>query len=485
MQDKIFYAMGFGFLMGVLWRSFLLVDFYFAVVIAIIAAAVVFLFLIFKNKWGLVAGLFILMFALGVLRFEAADNPPPHILEQQVEKQITLTGIISDEPSIRENNQHLVVALSETKILVIAGFEQSYAYGEEIRFTGKLQKPENFETDQGKTFDYVNYLRKDGILYTVIYPEIEIISEGHGSPVKRALFFVKNKFLGNLNFAIREPESLLMGGLILGERAAFSEELRQDFVDTGTIHIVALSGYNVTIVAEWIMKFFAFLPRNFAFGAGIFSIFLFVLMTGANSTAVRAGIMASLALIARATGRTYDVARGMLLAAVVMVLINPFVLAYDVSFQLSFMATIAVIFFTPRVEKYFQWVTKRFGLREIFAMTTAAYLFVFPFILYKMGNFSLVALPANILVLPFIPITMAAGFFTGLAGIFWYGLAVPLGFLSYVLLHYELLVIGILARLPFAAFTVPAFPLWLTLMIYVWFVYYLFGREIKNFFGKI
>lgn len=288
-----------------------------------------------------------------------------------------------------------------------------------------------------------------------------------------------------MNFAVAAPENLLMGGLILGEKSAFSPELRQDFVNTSTIHIVALSGYNITIVAEWFMKLFAqipYAPKNFGIGAGILAIFLFIIMTGGSSTAIRAGIMATLALVARATGRNYDVARALVLAAVFMVVLNPFVLAYDVSFQLSFIATIAVIFFAPRIEKYFMWVTESFGLRDIVSVTTAAYIFVFPFILYKMGNFSLVALPANILVLPFIPFTMMLGFLTGFAGLFWYGLSVPVGFISYLFLHYELGVIDFFANVPFAAFSLPNFPLFLTLLIYAYFIYRLFGRNVKEFF---
>jgi len=273
-----------------------------------------------------------------------------------------------------------------------------------------------------------------------------------------------------------------MGGLILGEKASFNEALRQSFVDTGTIHIVALSGYNVTIVAEWIMKIFSSFPKNIGLGAGIFSILLFVLMTGGSSTAVRAGIMASLALFARLVGRNYDVARALILAGVIMVLINPFILVFDVSFQLSFIATIAVIFFAPRIEKYFLWVTSRFKLRDIISVTCAAYIFVLPFILYKMGNLSLVALPANVLILPFIPLTMILGFLTGFVGLVSYFSSVPLGLLSQFFLYYELTIINFFSHIPFAALSVPNFPFIFTLAIYVYFIYKLFGRSIKKFF---
>jgi competence protein ComEC len=178
------------------------------------------------------------------------------------------------------------------------------------------------------------------------------------------------------------------------------------------------------------------------------------------------------------------VARALILAGVSMILLNPMILAYDVSFQLSFIATVAVIFLAPRIEKYFTWVTEKFELRDIVSVTCAAYVFVAPFILYKMGNFSLVALPANILILPFIPFTMLLGFTTGFVGLIWYLLSIPIGFVSYLFLHYELSVIEFFSNLPFAAFTFPNFPLILTLLIYAYFVNMIFGKSIKNFFSE-
>ena len=315
------------------------------------------------------------------------------------------------------------------------------------------------------------------------YPKIEIISSGNGNFFKSKLFQIKEKFLEKINFTIPEPENLFMGGLILGEKASFNQAMTQSFINTGTIHIVALSGYNVTIVAEWIMKVFSFLPRNFGIGIGILAVLLFIIMTGASSTAIRAGVMATLALIARATGRNYDIARALILAGVLMILFNPLLLVYDVFFQLSFMVTVAVIFLSPKIEKYFYWVTEKFGLRDIISVTVAAYIFVMPFILYKMGNLSLVALPANVLILPFIPFTMLLGFLTGFFGIIWYVLAVPLGYVSYIFLHYELLVIGFLSKLPFAAIFISNFSFFITILIYIYFIYRIFRKNLKNFFN--
>lgn len=429
------------------------------------------------------------LFVFIILFSDFYIKDPPEVFERQVGEKLDYIGQIIEEPDIRESNQKLTVEIKKgeekTKVLITTSFNDSFQYGQWVKWQGKLEKPENFITDTGKEFDYINYLKKDGVMYITSYPTISLYEGNvpdYGNPIKRTLISVKQKFLEKINFAIPEPESLLMAGLILGEKATFSNEQRQEFIDTGTIHIVALSGYNITIVAEWIMKLFSFLPQVFAIWVGVVAIFLFILMTGGASTAVRAGIMASLALIARATGRNYDVARALVLAGVIMILFNPMILRYDVSFQLSFIATVAVIFLAPKFEKYFLWVTPKFGLRDIVSVTTAAYIFVLPFILYKMGNLSFVALPANILVLPFIPFTMFLGFLTGFVGLFSYFLSVPIGYLSYLLLSFELGVIHLFSSFPFASFIIPNFPLVLTLVIYAYFIYKLFGRNIKKFF---
>lgn len=488
MKDRVFYSICFGFALGLLLRSFVFLNLHLVILLGFISIfLIIFFTLVSKNNWGILFCIFVLASSLGILRFHVSDDSAPAVFESQVGEQVSFIGLVTEDPDEREDNQKLTIEVKEdtfeTKILATIELDEDFKYGDEVRFEGVLEKPENFITDQGKDFDYINYLRKDGTMYLMSYPDVEIVSRGNGDAFKSMLFFIKNKFLEKINLTISPPESLLMAGLILGEKSAFSEELRQSFIDTGTIHIVALSGYNITIVAEWFMKFFIFLPINFGIGMGILAISLFVLMTGAGSTGLRAGIMATLALIARATGRTYDVGRGLLLAGVVMVLFNPFVLAYDVSFQLSFIATVAVIFFSPRIEKYFLWVPERLGLRDIVSVTSAAYVFVLPFILYKMGNLSLVALPANILILPFIPFTMLLGFLTSFTGIIWYGFSVPFGYISYLILHYELSVVDFFSRLPFASFTIPDFPLFLTILIYAYFIYMLFGKNIKSFFS--
>ncbi|MCF7833994.1 MAG: ComEC family competence protein [Candidatus Pacebacteria bacterium] len=462
-------------------RSFIFLDWYFAGWLFGVAMFLIFLLWQIKVFWEIkniiiCASVFLLAIGLGISRYNIADIYPPLDFYQKIGQKISLEGIVINEPEVKDTNQKITVKLEKQNVLVTTGLEKYFDYGDRVILNGVLILPENFITPLGKSFDYISYLKKDKIFFLMNYPNIKVVNKGEGNPLKRFLYKTKSIFLEKLNAVIPSPESTLLGGLILGERSGFSTELRQQFVDTGTIHIVALSGYNVTMIAEWIMKLFSWLPIYWAFFTGVIGIFLFVLMSGGQATAVRAGIMASLAIVAKATGREYDVWRGIVFVALLMVILNPFVLVYDVSFQLSFLATIAVIFFTPLVQKYFFWIENKWW-REMIATTFSAYVFVIPFVVYKMGNLSLVSLPANILVLPTIPITMIFGFLGGFLNLFSHIIAFPFLEFTYFLLHWKLFVIDLLARIPLASLQIKSLPLILVLMIYVFFSWKIYSKS--------
>ena len=380
---------------------------------------------------------------MGILRFDLADKTPTIKINNE---PFVMEGVVIDEPDVREKNQKLVVitvrssagGLADQKVLITTELYPEYYYGDRISFTGKLASPKNFANEEtNREFDYVNYLAKDKIYYESRYPKIEVLGHKEGSKILSALFSIKKKFLENISQVMSEPEAGLLGGLVVGARSSLPEKLKKDLIRTGTIHIVALSGFNVTLVSNAIGTFFSFfLAPALAFGLAVAAIILFVLMTGAQATAVRAGIMAVLVLVARLYGKDYNINRGLALTALVMVIQNPYVLAFDVSFQLSFLATIGIIYLTPIIERRLNWLTKSFRIREVLMTTLAAYIFVLPFLLYKMGTLSLVAIPANLLILPIIPEIMGLGFFVGALGFIGSALSFPFAYITYFLLNY-------------------------------------------------
>jgi competence protein ComEC len=395
-----------------------------------------------------------------------------------VGKNIVVEGIISDSPDIRLSNKHLILTPTnqDTDILLFVSKDIEVSYGDKVRIKGILEKPENFITSSGKEFDYKKYLANQNIYFIVKNPEMEIISQNNGNFLKAFLFKIRNSFLKNINKVILPPESDLASGLILGVRGGFDSETRDQFIQTGTIHIIALSGYNVTIVAEWVMKILRiFFSQVLSIGFGILVIILFIMMSGATATSIRAGIMAVIALFARLTGRTYDAGRALVIAGLIMFAYDPRIIT-DISFQLSFLATFGVLFITPKVFDWIKFIPIKFGLREVVSTTISATIAVLPILLYSTGILSLVSLPANILILSFIPITMLFSFLVGILGFLGTVFSFPFGFISHLLLSYILYIIDFFASLPFASVIIPSFSIIFVFIIYGFIFWWVFRK---------
>ncbi len=427
--------------------------------------------------------IFSLALALGLARVNFANfgTASESDLSEKIGSEIELTGMISGEPDEREESVRLTFSPDDLteKVLIVTGKYPARVYGERLRVTGKLERPENFETDAGRQFDYINYLSKDEIYYIIRQPRLESLGLDNSVLVKtrRALFTFKQAFLAKLTRTLPEPHAALLGGVTIGARRGMPELWQERFRTAGLSHIVVLSGYNITIVAEMMLKALSFLPALAATLAGAASVVVFTLATGASSTTVRASIMALVALLARATGRVYQSLDALLLAAFCMIIYQPKVLLFDLSFQLSFLATWGIIVGPPLIRPYLGWITERLSFRELVVSTLSAQIAVLPWILYKIGQLSFVALPTNLLVLTFVPFAMFLGFFVALAGFLNYFLSLPFAYLAYILLAYILAITKFAAALPYAAVYLRYFPLWLTLLVYFFFIWFWQRRE--------
>jgi len=406
--------------------------------------------------------------------------PKTPSFDNAIDKKVLVEGVISDAPDIRLSSQHLIFTPNgqETDILLILSKDIDISYGDKIKIKGILEEPENFITTSGKEFNYKRYLANQNIYFIIKNPEINIISNNNGNFLKSFLFKIRNAFVKNINKVILPPESDLAGGLILGVRGGFDVDTRDEFISTGTIHIVALSGYNVTIVAEAVMKILKiFFSQMISIVFGIIVIILFVIMAGASSTAIRAGIMAVIALFARMTGRNYDAGRALFIAALLMISYDPRVLT-DISFELSFLATFGVLFITSKVINWIRFIPIKFGLRELVATTIAATLSVLPILLYSTGILSLVSLPTNFLILPIIPVTMFFSFLIGIFGFISPSLSFLFGFISHLFLSYILFVIHFFASLPIASVVISSFSIIFVIIIYGFLLWWVFKKDI-------
>lgn len=416
--------------------------------------------------------------------FFFAPERPPDFLGQTIH----FSGVIVAEPEAREFNTRLLVKVSRSdlstpaelagkKILITLDrySPTTFSYGDELDITGTLELPENFTGQTGREFDYVNYLASKGVSFQAKMPRVQVIGHDPPSRVIAALIKIKQAFVARIESALSEPQSSLASGILIDGKRAVSASMQDEFKRAGIVHIVVLSGYNVTVVVDAIFKMFTlFLPRVASIGAAAGGVILFALMTGATSTVIRASVMALLALLSRANFKNYDPGRALFLAALVMVLFNPRLLLHDPSFQLSCLATFGVIFIVPVYERFFRWLPERFGVRELVASTVIVQCFLLPLLIYMSSTVSLVALPVNFIVTPVVPVAMLASFIAACAAFvfspaiasFLPLLVTPFSFPAHVILSYILFVAHFSSALSFAQVEVGSLSGFFMLVVY-------------------
>ncbi|KKP68362.1 MAG: internalization-related competence protein ComEC/Rec2 protein [Candidatus Moranbacteria bacterium GW2011_GWE1_35_17] len=470
-KSRIFFFLLLSFIGGVFYQSFWPASL--ILIWLVLISAVILCLANYKSNLALVLSLMGIFFLLGIARTEIdllkikkiKDNPG----------NIALDARIIREPEKKEYYQNLVITVAEDelfengfqnklKILVRTELYREFNYGDIVRLRCQPEIVKNFSPD----FNYKMYLAKDKIYYTCAKAEIEKIEES-----KRNLYTIilsgRKKMENNIAKIIPQPEAALAQGILFGGSNRLSKELQGLFSKTGMSHIIAVSGYNVTIIAQYLMIFGIFLGlwRAQSFYFAILGIFIFIAMIGFPSSALRAGVMGGLILWAIKNGRLANLDNAILLAGAIMLIINPLILRWDIGFQLSFLATIGLVKLSPFWDKYFLKKYKSGGIFEIILMTISAQLFVLPIILYNFHNLAIISILANVLILPVIPVTMLFAFLATILSFIFYPLALVFGWLAYALLKYEIGTIVFLAKLKFSSLNVDDFNYWGVIIWYV------------------
>ena len=456
-NSKIFLLCLLSFVIGVGAMSFIQIDF--AYVYGLLLLDVVVLIIFWSVRKYRIIGLCALFFILGMARMILAQpnlENPKHIAYYNGQ-DVVVEGVVAQEPDVRLDHQKLtfkVRAVSESddkvsgRLLVKTNLYPEYEYGELVRVSCAIERPEQIED-----FAYDKYLARYDIYSVCWRGQIEKIDTGYGNPAMSAILAVKTYFMDTINQIISEPHAAFLAGLLVGARRGIPEYLLEAFNRTGTTHIIAISGSNITIIAAVIIGFLQFLgvARKRAFWWITAGIVIFVIMTGATASVVRAGIMGIFVLLARQLGRASRATNALVFTAFVMLLFNPKILMFDAGFQLSFLATVGLVYINPIFQNYTKKWPEMFGVKEALVTTMSAMITTTPLILYQFGRLSVVAPLANILILPAIPLTMAIGFAAGMLGM----LYVPIGQIivwpAWLLLEYMIKIAEVLSSLRFAS----------------------------------
>lgn len=444
-KSKIFLFLMLAFLAGVAFGTFF--ELGISLIFLIPALTGIFL-LVFRNRVATLSFFVFLCFTFGVLHYQADDIF--HLSYSNLKPgSIEIVGMVTEQPSFKNGSQRFVIeSLEKEKILLVVKKFPEYEYGDIIKAKGKLEKPKNFSD-----FDYSSYLAKDDIYFLMKDPFIVLEKRGGGSFVKRKLFSLKDAFEKNINSSLPSPEADLLNGMLFGSKSKIPNDLYENFKKTGTAHIVALSGFNITVIVIFLAWIFGHFSQNAKLVAvsTIAVVFLFVIMTGASSSVMRAALMGIVLLLARYYGRAKHSLNALIFAAVLMVALNPKILIFDISFQLSFIAAMGILYIYPFFLRKFDKIPNVLKLKDTLATTLAAQTAVLPIVLYNFKQISLIAPVANVLIVPVVPLVMLSGFLIGLAGFILFPLAKIFSFFAWFMLAYQINIIEFFGSLPFAS----------------------------------
>lgn len=362
----------------------------------------------------------------------------------------TIVRVAEAEKGIRLTLNDVTVdgEAREDRVLVRTSLFAENVVGERVSISCPLERPEPFDD-----FAYDRYLAAKDVVATCSSRSLPFflgIDDRVWIRFLAAIEVLHRGAIDVIDVVFPDPHAQLLAGLLLGDDA-FSDTWQDRFLRTGTSHIVAASGSNVALVVSLVLGllFGAGIHRRYATIFVFAGIGTFVLLAGGESAVLRAGIMASLLVFARAIGRASSVRNVILCTVCVMLFCEPRILRDDVGFQLSVLSTVGLIFWAKPFAKKMTFVPETLGLREGFATTLAATLATLPVTLFGMGQISFVGPLANLLVLPLLPFAMASGAVATVVGMVWPLLGRMVAFPAWWMLDTVLMVLRELSELSF------------------------------------
>ncbi len=437
----------------------------------------------------------IIAITLGLLRATLSEHQiTPNDIDFYNDQKIEIQGVIV-ETDIRRDKAKYTIATQKIedrparqghsggkskieingKVLISLNKYPQYHYGDLVKIYGEFKEPGEFDG-----FSYSDYLSRYDIYSVMYYPKVTVLAKNQGNFFWRAMTFSQNKFMEKINQIFPEPHASFEAGLLVGARKGIPEDLMEKFNITGLTHIIAISGYNITIIIVFVMWILKGLPRKKAFIVAIIAITLFTFFAGASPAVVRASIMGILGLIALNYGRQNNIHITVLMSAFLMILWNPKILWWDVGFQLSFAAVLGLIYVAPLFDKYAKKLPKAFGVREAIQMTLSAQVMALPIIIYNFERLSIIAPIANLLVIFAIPPTMLFGFIAVVLSFIFTPLSLIFGYIAWGILTYIIKIIELMAVIPYASIDLPGMKLWMMFGYYVLLIGFLIYLRKRN-----
>lgn len=391
------------------------------IIYAFFLAAVILLALIWKNINLRILFFGILFLFLGMARVDFAlmahsgsfSKKSINISRYNGQK-IIFTGVVADEPIKAYKTQKLKITAEEIKdkssfpangdVLVYTNLYPQYLYGDRLELKCKLNAPEPFGN-----YRYDKNLVFGGIYSVCYYPEAIILSRGNGNIFYEKIILFKNGLQSIIYKNVKEGAAEILSAIMLGEKSAIGDDLREAFGHAGLSHVFSIAGLHIGILGILILFFLNFLgiSRKKSFYFSIVIIALYIIMIGAPASAVRAAIMGFLLMAAVKIGRMSKFLNAIIFTAALMLLKNPGLLFYDISFQFSFTAILGIYFLFPLLKRINIPINEY--IKDLLCVSLSAEIFILPLSIYYFSVLSITAPLANILVIWLVPFIMFLG----------------------------------------------------------------------------
>ena len=446
-------------------------------IFAVLAEALLIALLLRLRARPVLPAVVMALIALGALRASVGmgDGIAPPIQSYNGQDSVAVQGVVVSDPDRRSSGWHFRLAVervllgddwqeSQGGLLVTArppaamietGRDPLLRYGDRLVVTGEVEQPEAFQD-----FDYRDYLARQGIHSVMLYPRLALAGEGEGNPQLGGVYRLRYRLSQSLSQSLSEPQGAMGQAILLGIRSAIPSDLVRAFRETGTSHLLAISGLHVGVFLALSLA-----ASRLVFGARgrvyvlapLAAVWMYAALSGMSPSVQRAAIMGSVYLAGLYLGRQNSGMPALAAAAAVMVGLSPAILT-SVSFQLSFAAMAGLVLLSPPIERRLQLALpagpERPWSRELtfaIAASVAATLATLPLVAYYFNYVSLVSLPATLLAMPAMPFILGSALLTSALGLLDASAARPAAWIAWLCLSYLKQVVELFDAIPGSA----------------------------------
>ena len=486
------------FCLGIITAAYITIPFF-------VFCLAAFLFLIFsiifiKQKIKFTIFILCVAFFLGAALLRNAQSLPNcHIAKLIPNKSdVSLIGVIDNDPIYQDRYVSFILKAEELGInetwyktcgRVLAkvfsaeparlpdgqgpasgGRKNKFFYGDRLLLRGKLYRPFSFS----RGFNYRDYLKHQGIYCIVSVKKDSIVKElekNAGNPLKSFSFRIKHRLREVIVKNLSPFSAGILNALILGDRQDLSRYLLDILMKLGTIHIIAISGFNVGIVAFIILLILKIIkiPKKPRYILTMLLLIIYCILTGASPPVARATIMAIIFMSAYFLEREANVYNSLSIAVLIILTANPWQL-FEISFQLSFLSVVSIVLLSPKIKSIFPAELSRIPwirfLILTFSVSLAAWIGLMPLIAYYFRTFTTITVLANMIIVPYSAIITASGFSFVLIAILIPSLASIFAATNELLILILFKIHVFLAAIPGAYFKLPDIPFVYVLLYY-------------------